>query len=254
MTDILQEIEEDLRRERYARLWRRFGVWIIAAVVLLAAALVGWVWWRSAEANARLAESAAYAAASDAAGAGRRWEAIEAFGSVAVESADGYRALAELRRGALLSDEGRTDDAVAAYDAVRASAPTPGLRDAATLFSGYALLKGARAGEAADRVQPLTAPGNAYRPLAVELQAVAAMAQGQGDRAIGLLEPLIEDVESPAGVRMRASQLLSELRPVRSDGAPPEAVDRQPANAGAQPAPVPAPAPAEPAVPEEETP
>lgn len=37
MSDIFQEVEEDVRRERYEKLWKKYGNYIIALAVLIVA-------------------------------------------------------------------------------------------------------------------------------------------------------------------------------------------------------------------------
>ena len=43
---LLREIDEDLRRERYGELWRRFGVYIVAAIIVLLIGIAGYQFWQ----------------------------------------------------------------------------------------------------------------------------------------------------------------------------------------------------------------
>ena len=42
MSDIFQEVDEEVRRERLEQLWKRYGIYIIAAVLLVLACVGGW--------------------------------------------------------------------------------------------------------------------------------------------------------------------------------------------------------------------
>ena len=42
MSDIFREVEEDVRRERFQKLWKAYGSYAIAALVLLFAGIGGW--------------------------------------------------------------------------------------------------------------------------------------------------------------------------------------------------------------------
>ena len=42
MTDIFQEVEQDLRRERYKKAWDRYGIYVIAVAVLIVVGTAGW--------------------------------------------------------------------------------------------------------------------------------------------------------------------------------------------------------------------
>ena len=43
---LLREIDEDIRRERYAKLWKRYGSYVITALVLLLAGVAGYMIWQ----------------------------------------------------------------------------------------------------------------------------------------------------------------------------------------------------------------
>ena len=42
MADIFHEVDEEVRRERLAKIWERYSVLIIAGCVLIVAAVGGW--------------------------------------------------------------------------------------------------------------------------------------------------------------------------------------------------------------------
>ena len=42
MSDIFREIEEDLQRDRYKKLWEKYGNLVIAAAVVLVLGTAGW--------------------------------------------------------------------------------------------------------------------------------------------------------------------------------------------------------------------
>jgi len=41
MSDIFQEVEEDVRKERYEQLWKKYGNYIIGAAAILVIAVGG---------------------------------------------------------------------------------------------------------------------------------------------------------------------------------------------------------------------
>ncbi len=61
------------------------------------------------------------------------------------------------------------------------------------------------------RLQPITAPGNAWRYSALELAAALAERQGQRARAVELLKQLADDLDVPDGIRARAAETLKAL-------------------------------------------
>src|SRR3546814_11967606 len=58
--DIFQEIEEEFRRDRLDRLWKRYGPYLIAVFVLIVAGTAGYVGWREYSASQHFAYSDRY--------------------------------------------------------------------------------------------------------------------------------------------------------------------------------------------------
>ena len=82
----IREIDEDLRREKALKLWKRFGPFVIGAAVLVVVAVaadVGWTAWQESRRNAQ-AES--FAAADALSAAGRHEQAAGAFEALASEA------------------------------------------------------------------------------------------------------------------------------------------------------------------------
>ena len=47
MGDIFREVDEELKQDRYEKLWRQYGKYVIAGAVLIVAAVAGWKAWES---------------------------------------------------------------------------------------------------------------------------------------------------------------------------------------------------------------
>ena len=45
MSDIFREVDEDIRHERFKRLWDRFGPWVIGVAVLIVLITAGYRGW-----------------------------------------------------------------------------------------------------------------------------------------------------------------------------------------------------------------
>ncbi|MGB8275848.1 MAG: tetratricopeptide repeat protein [Alphaproteobacteria bacterium] len=211
MTDIFQEVEEDLRRDQFAKLWRRYGTYVLVAAAAIVIATAGFVAWKQHRLNQRLAEGNQFAVAVQLANDGKMREASEAFAAMAERSADGYAMLARLREAALLARQGDLAAAVRAYDALAKDASDPAVRDLATLQSAALSLDSADAGELKAKIDPLTVPGNAWRYSALELSALLAQRTGDRTRAHEILAQIKEDAGAPSGIRTRAAELLDAL-------------------------------------------
>jgi hypothetical protein len=211
---LLREIDEDIRRERYARLWKRFGNYIIAAVVALLLGIAGYQFWQYRVDSQRQQASAQLASASTLTGTDRA-AAEQTLAGLAAEGPAGIAVLAGLRHAALLAESGDVQAARAAYQQVQRSASDPLYRDLAVVREAMVALAQEDApidAEAIiDKLKPLTSDGNPWRFSARELTALLASRSGQIAEARSLLGELSADPLAPAGVRERARQLLGDL-------------------------------------------
>ena len=217
MVDIFDEVEEELRAERTKAFMKKYGGLLFGACVAMIGAAVGWQGWQWRQTHQDMEAAAQYlAAASRTEGggvAGRdRAEAAAAFEVAAAGAPDGYRVLARLRAAALRAEAGDLIAASALWDQITADKSVdPLLRDLASLTwclyhadqGDPALLEG--------RLNPLAAPGNAWRSLAAEQLAILDLRRGRTEEAKTRLKKLAEDTTAPAGVRGRASAILDRV-------------------------------------------
>jgi len=210
VTDIFQEVDEEVRRERLKKLWDRYGYLIIAACVLVIVGVGGWRgydWW---EAKKATESGAAFEQAVALAEPGNAKEAEAAFAKLAVDGTASYRMLSRLRAAAELA---RFDPsaAIKAYDEVAADhAVGQTIQDLAALRAAFLLVDTASYTDLRGRLEPLTAADRAFRYSARELLALSAWKQGDMNAARQWADMIMTDPQTPAGARSRA-QVLSEL-------------------------------------------
>jgi len=210
VSDIFQEVDEEVRRERLNRLWQQYGNYAIAACVLVVVAVAGWRgydWWQTRKA----AEAgAAFESAVMLAEAGKHQEADAAFAKLAVDGTAGYRVLARLREAAELAQTDK-NAAVKTYDEIAGDRSAGQvMQDLAAVRSGFLLVDTAPYSEIRARLEPLTAADRTFRHTARELLALSAWKAGDMTAARQWADMIITDPQSPAGTRSRA-EVLSEL-------------------------------------------
>lgn len=223
MSDIFREVDEEIRHERYKRLWDRFGPYLIAVALLIVvgtAAYRGWVYWRETEAQAsgdvfvqavRLAEEGKFADAE-----ARLGELSDAPG--------GYPSLARLRAASLQAQAGDPAAALAGFDAIAAdSGENDALRDIARLRAGYVALDTQDFSGAADRLEPLAGDDNALRFLAREGLALGAWKAGNTDNARRWIAGILDQEGAPSDVATRARTVLDLLN--AAEGTPDDKAD-----------------------------
>ncbi|HXQ50936.1 MAG TPA: tetratricopeptide repeat protein [Stellaceae bacterium] len=211
MSDIFREIDEELRRDNWLKLWQRYGKYVIALAVVAVAATALVVGWREYQLRQRQAEGVRYAAALDLAQRGKDKDAADAFAAVAQNSKAGRAILARFEEAALDTKSGDGDSALAIYDAIaKDGAADRTYRDLATLLAARIEMTKNPKG-AADRLQPLTDAANPWHATALELSAVAALQQGDKAGARALYQRLADDLAAPQGARARAAEMVAAL-------------------------------------------
>ncbi len=63
MGDIFREIDEELRHDRFEKLWREYGRYVIAGAVVVVLAVAGVSGWRQYQESQRFADGAQFAVA-----------------------------------------------------------------------------------------------------------------------------------------------------------------------------------------------
>jgi hypothetical protein len=209
VSDIFQEVDEEVRREQLKKLWERYGTLLIAACVLLVVAVGGWrtyEWWEAKKAaEAGTAFQAAIALSSE----GKTKEAEDAFPKLATSGTSSYRMLSRFREAAEVA---RRDPsaAVAIYDQLAAdSGLGRDLQDLAALRAGTILVDTAPYSEIVQRLEPLTAPDRTFRHSARSMLALAAWRAKDTAAMRKWSDMILADGETPSGTRGQIQMLLA---------------------------------------------
>jgi hypothetical protein len=209
VSDIFQEIDEELRRENLAKLWQRYGNYVIALAVVIVLATGGAAGWRQYQRTQRQAEGARYTLALDLAREGKDKDAVEVFGEVARQAGGGHAILARFEQAALKAKAGETKDALVLYDTLAADTSIdPIYRDLATLLAAQYALKDGDPQGIIQRLAPLTAAESPWHATALELTALAQLKAGNKEEALAIYQRLAGDPQVPQGVRGRAAEIV----------------------------------------------
>lgn len=211
MSDIFNEVDEEVRRERLKQLWERYNVAIIAAAVLIVAAVGGWRAWEWSENKKAAASGAAFEAAVALAAEGKSVESLAAFSSLSATGTTGYRTLARLREA---QEAGEKDGpaAVRIYDTVGADASAgTAFQDLAAVRAGLILVDTAPFDEMRRRLEPLTAHDRPFRHTARELLALSAWRTGDKTQARRWADMILTDSATPTGIRARIEVIITLL-------------------------------------------
>lgn len=212
MADIFQEVEEEIRRDRFAALWKKYGAFVIGGCVAIVAGTAGWVAYREWRESQRLELAASYSAAAELAQKNQPAQAADAFAALAERAGGGYGVLARLRQAATLAEAGDRTGALAAYDQLAAdSGADQEYRDLARLLAAMLLADSGDAAEVDRRLAPLLNPHSPWRNSARELQGVVAMRDGRLEAARESFQAVLDDSTASGTIRARVQQLMQAV-------------------------------------------
>ncbi|HET6159853.1 MAG TPA: tetratricopeptide repeat protein [Dongiaceae bacterium] len=210
MADIFHEVEEDLRRDQAAAIWKKYGNYIIGGALVAVLAVAAQWGWKEYSTRQQLQASADFLSAAATNDLGKREAAL------AKIVADGgtYGVLARFRLAETAIESGDKSKARGILTEIAGDKKgDKPLRDLATIQAALLELDIGKPQNAADMVKNLTKEGEAYRLSALEITGLAALAAGDKAKA----KTAFEDVKKAAaeapgsGFAQRADQLLDRL-------------------------------------------
>ena len=212
MADIFQEIDEDLRRDRMAKLWARYGKYGIAAAVLVVVATAAGVAYQNWRLQQYQTLGLKYAETSLAMRDGGTDKAVVGFEALAAEDKSGYGLLARIQAAALKAKaSGDKEGGLAALTAIAADGSVdPVYRDLATVLGGLYGVDQVKPEDIIARMKPLA--DGPWRFTALEVTALAQLKAGDKAAALKTYQGLADDLNAPPSLRSRATEIVNGLK------------------------------------------
>lgn len=214
MSELFDEVDEEVRREQLKKLWDRYSLFIIAAAILIVAGVGGWRGYQYLEAKKAAEAGAAFDRAVELSEQNKHTEAETAFAQIVATAPSGYRTLSRLR---LAGEVAQRDPKAAAkmFDEIAADHSVGAeMQDLAKIRGAGLLLDSASYQDILQRLEAAAGPGATYRHSARELLALSAWRASDVNATRQWLEQIANDGETPPGMRSRAEALQALLPPV----------------------------------------
>jgi hypothetical protein len=209
---LFREVEEELRRERWTKLWENYGTYLIGGAALIVAIVGGYKYWEAYRVSQAESGGARYEAARDFANSGKAEEQAKTLEEIIASGPKGYVSLAELTLAGTHLKAGRRDDALAIFEKLSKDG------GADELLRSYGALQAAalRLGEAdftemQSRLNPLIGADKPWRYNARELLGTAALSAGKLEDARNVFTPLIADPNVPEGTLERVRRAMAKI-------------------------------------------
>ena len=211
MSDIFQEVEEDVRRERYELIWKKYGNYIMMAAALLVLAVAGYQAWQRYDLIQRQKISDRYRAASQSAQTGNAPKAEADFAGIVKDAPSGYATLAKFHLAGAYLAQGKRDPAVALLRELSASSD-PIVSSTARLRLAWTNADASPKAEIVSLLQPLTAADSPWRFAALEVLAYVDLKDGARAQAMAEYQKLSQENDAPPNLRQRAAGIAEYLK------------------------------------------
>lgn len=234
MVDVFDEVEEELRAERYTALVRKGWPYAAGAVILALLVTLG-VWGYSQHQKSEQAKaSLTYDQALQSLTSGDLEGADRKFASLAASAPAGYRTLSLMQQAGIRDAKGKTEDAARLLDQAAKVAPDTVLGDVARLKAVWLLMDTHPLADIEQRLTPLIDDKRPFHLQAREALANARLQAGKPQLAQSDLSvlTLAQDVSQPTRASAEAAQQLIKSG---SAGALPAAATAKPAPQPVQP-------------------
>ena len=202
----IDEVTEEVRRDRMFNLLRRYG-WIAFVAVLLLVGGAAWNEWRLSQQRAQSeALGDAIVSALQLETAAERATALQK-----IDTAEAP-VIVQLLNAAELAGDDRGGEAIAQLAAVQSNGTLPLIYRHIAEFKALVIEDDSQSAETRRTgFESLIASGSALRVLAEEQLALLDIAANDVDGALVRLQRLLEDSEITPGVRRRVTQLITAL-------------------------------------------
>jgi hypothetical protein len=204
----LREVDENLRRDQLQDFARRYGAWVIAAVILFLAASGFFIWWQQHQIQQAEKQVEQLGEIYKNIGSGIPGPAAQQLDQLASSRNKAVRATAKFTSAALALQQNNPKLATAKYREIAAdnSLPAP-FRDAALIRQTALEFDSLQPQQVIAQLQPLAKPGNPWFGSAGEMTAMALIKQGKKAEAAQMFVAIAKDNSVPEQIRARAVQI-----------------------------------------------
>tara|TARA_B100000614_G_scaffold257723_1_gene278501 strand:- start:877 stop:1503 length:627 start_codon:yes stop_codon:yes gene_type:complete len=207
VSDIFNEIDEELRQDKAARLWKAYGKYLIALAIFIILAIASYRFIEHTQEKNKEQASELYELASEAGRSGDKNAAIELFSDDRFDETIGYAVISKLKKAALAKSNNDLEGMAIVLKEIITNEEIPlYLRDLARLK-----LFASDNDNNISQLDALIAGDGAWKFLALELKGGIELEGGNLKKARSIFEELTNGANTPNNLRRRTSEILKAL-------------------------------------------
>ena len=207
MSDIFQEIDEDLRQDKVARLWKAYGKYLVSLAIFIILAIAGYRFIEHINEENREQASELYELASEAGRTGDKKAAIELFSDERFNGTMGYAIISKLKKATLAKSNNDPEGMAIVLKEIVTNEEIPSyLRNLARLK-----LIASDSDNYISQLDALIEGDGPWKFLALELKGGMELEVGNLKEARSIFKELTIEADTPNNMRRRASEILKAL-------------------------------------------
>ena len=213
MSDIYDEVNEEVRKDQVTELWNKYGLYMISVVVLVILLVVGNAAWTKYRAVQQQTVGSVFQDVEMAVMDGDTDSAFVQLKTLAQAHPDQVAYLSLMRQAELLIEQDNPSGASELYQQAAVRIPSePLLRDLALFKLASLTLSHSGADAAQPLVENLVRLGAPYRLSALELKAIIKLETGDFEMAQQLFNEILEDSSVSIGMADRVTKVLASMK------------------------------------------
>ncbi|MCZ2203906.1 DUF2659 family protein [Bartonella sp. A05] len=209
----ITEVNTEFRQEKFFSFWKRYGLWVIVAAIVLVLSVTVYQIYHYKQMNKASALGDAFIKSLDLAGSHDFDEAMGQLEKVKASDFGAYPFLARLREASLLMEQGDAVKSVETFDAVAADEKAPLiLRKVAKIRAAYILVDTGTLDDVKKRVEDMANDSDPMHLSAREALGLAAYKANQMDDAVSYFQKIFEEGSLGIKITERAKIMLELLQ------------------------------------------
>ena len=208
--EFIREVDEELKEEKYSKLWKKIGPYVIsfaAGIVLFTSGVVGWDSY-SEKKKQKLGDD--FTAAVDLIKEDDIDTALIALERITDKASDGYVTMAKMKKAAILIEKKEIDEGLAIYEDLERTAVDQSFKDMSSILFTLNAIDHRSSDELIARVDRLTL-NSSWKFSALELKGFIFLKDRKYDEAKEIFNEIIKLRNAPSTLAGRARDMLDYI-------------------------------------------
>tara|TARA_E500000331_G_C17138198_1_gene661513 strand:- start:18 stop:662 length:645 start_codon:yes stop_codon:yes gene_type:complete len=209
--EFIREVDEELKEEKYAKLWKKIGPYVISfafGIVLFTTGFVGWGAYTEKK-KQKLGDD--FTAAVELLKEKDFDTALIALERITDGASDGYVTMAQMKKASILINKNQIEEGLAIYLDLEKTAVDQSFKDISTILYVLNAMNHEPPELLLEKIERLT-KDNAWMFSALELKGFIFMRSKQFIKAKEVFEEIIKKNNAPATLSGRARDMLEYLK------------------------------------------